>query len=660
MKKVQQGLWPLLCCLSLVGCGDDVLTNPQPSPEPQPKLSKLTVALKNANTQAPITNTEVKVLSDKQKSYKQVTNASGQAQFELINGTYTVSSAPTGYTSGDTTVEIKGSDRDISLSLEKAIIDNDGPLFIFDSENKDSSYMQYWGDNWGSGATYVVLEDKPEHAPFTRVINLKSGTNWGFGAAIAWGNEQANAIDIGDNNYAQFYVKPQGFTSVEVNVQSFSAPDSKVAYPMSAGVPMANGWLKFEVPIPTVKDLRWFGLVFAADANSEVLLSDISLINKQVTLSQPTAPAPVPDVKDEAVFSIYSESLIEDKFVSLWNENWWNAPIHSFGQVDGNHYSRYEIAGQGSEGGVVGIQYGIEYGSVDVSKHDTWNIDLYAEAGIKRISLQLVSTDGSATYVIENPKIDQWVSYEIPFSAMNIEGPNALNTQQMQMTGIQMWGEAGKALFVDNFYFSGVATQHELAVKVSDNNGTPLNAAKVYVGVTGEFDKPYAKTTNTAGQAVLTLAQGKHKVRAVAAGYGIKQQLLQLDGNLSAPLTLTPLEPAPVTSAPVPNVNSSDVISLYSDKLTSPHWITYWSDNWWNAPTHEEVSIGGNKTAKFTLIPDGVEGGVTGIQYGIEKPVNASAKAGMRMDFYATKGIKNVQFQLLSANPVPLIYTMNG
>ncbi|MGN5223284.1 hypothetical protein [Aeromonas veronii] len=660
MKKVQQALLPLLCCVSLIGCGDESLSNPNTTPDPDvPKLSKLTVALNKANSQEPIINAAVQVVSAQQKTYNQTTNASGLALFQLENGSYTVSTNATGYVNQQTNVTINGADKNVTLDLDEKAIVNDGPTYIFHSDYEDSSYMQYWGDTWGSGATYTVHEDVTEYAPFTRVIKLKSGTNWGFGAGIAWGNEPQNAIDTSANNYAQFYVKPTGFTSVEVNVQSFSQPDAKVAYPMSAGEVMENGWLKFEVPIPTVKDLRWFGLVFSAEQQSEVLLSNVVLINKQVSLSQPKAPAPVPSVNDAEVFSIYSDSLTENKFVSLWNENWWNAPIHSFGQIDGNNYSRYEIAGQGSEGGVVGIQYGIEYGSVDVSKHDTWNIDLYVEAGINKIELQLVSTDGPAIYEINNPVADQWVSYAIPFKDMRIDGGNALNTMQMQMAGIKLWGEAGKALFVDNFYFSGEAAQHNVTVNVSDQTAGPLKDAKVFVGVTGDFDDPYQVTTDVTGKAQLTLAQGTHKIRASASGYGITQQLQVVDSAESLSVTLTPLEAAPVTSAPVPTVNNGDVIALYSDTLSSPHWVTYWSDNWWNAPTHEEVTLAGNKTAKFTIIPDGVEGGVTGIQYGIEKPVNASAMTGMYLDFYATKGVKNVQFQLLSASG-PLIYTLNN
>ena len=78
MKKVQQGLMALLCCLSLIGCGDDALKNPD-SPTTPPKVSKLTVLLKDANTQDSLANTQVNVVSNTQKTYTQTTNANGSA-----------------------------------------------------------------------------------------------------------------------------------------------------------------------------------------------------------------------------------------------------------------------------------------------------------------------------------------------------------------------------------------------------------------------------------------------------------------------------------------------------------------------------------------------------------------------------------------------------
>ncbi|MGR5300315.1 carboxypeptidase-like regulatory domain-containing protein [Vibrio alfacsensis] len=656
MNKKFYSFGAALLCASLTGCGGD--SDSSDSGSTTPKLNALTVALLTANTQQPIGNAEVIIVAENQKSFTRMTNAEGQAKISLENGNYEISTAPQGYESKNLSIVLEDEDKTETIVLEEkdAIVPGE-ELYIFHSEHDDSHYMQYWGDTWGSGA---IIEEVNNDPTFDKVLRVSSGTNWGHGAAIAWGNEQENAIDASAYNYAQFYVKPNGFRAVEVNVQGFSIPDASTQYSMADGVPVGDtGWLKFEVPIPTARDLKWFGLVFLADDASDVLLSNVSFITKEVELSQPSTSAPIPTVQDDEVFSIFSDSLKEDKFISLWNENWWNAPLYSAGSVNGNNYSRYEIVGAGSEGGVVGIQYGIEYGSVDVSMHDTWNIDLYAEEGIDMIKLQLVSTDGSATYEINNVKAGEWATYSIPLKNMNIEGPNALNARQMQMAGIQMWGTAGSALFVDNIYFSGMAEKQPFSVTVTDENGTAINDALVFVGNKGEYDTPYEVKTNAQGIAQLELNEGQQKIRATAAGYGVAQHVAIVGEATSLEVALKTINTGPTEAAPVPTVDSSDVISLYSDNLTSDHWITYWSDNWWNAPKQEDITINGNKTSKFTIIADGVEGGVTGIQYGVENPVDASNMTGMRFDFFATSGITKAEFQLVSASG-PIIYTKDN
>lgn len=639
--------------VGLIGCGGGESDNSAPlNPPPvQGEVYELSVLVRDANSRTALEGASVNVAGSLKS-----TNAQGMAYFDLKDGNYTVYSSMNGYIRNEKSILIDGQDRTLSFDLEEGMsAPEEG--FVFHSDHDDSFYMQYWGDTWGSGAQITDIKDDPD---FSKVLEIKSGTNWGFGAGIAWGNQFQNAIDTSSYTHVRFNLKPSGFANVEVNVQGFNITNFAATYAINSGTPLANGWYQFEVPIPTTTELKWLGLVFTGGEPSSVLLSNVSFITKDVQLSQPNQEAPAPTLSDNEAFSIFSDTLKEDKFVSLWNENWWNAPFYTPGSINGNNYARYEIVGAGAEGGVVGIQYGIEYGSVDVSMHDTWNLDLYVEPGIRKVQLQLVSTDGSATYVIDNPATEQWLSLEIPFSAMALNGDSTLNSAQMQMAGIQLWGDAGQAIFIDNFYFSGTSNSYDLEVSVIDQQGNPIANADVIVGVDGEYDEAYTVSTNASGLAVLNLSEGKQKVNAVADGYGIAQSVTTIDSSTNTlELALVPLNPGPTEAAPVPTVSSDDVISLFSDSLTSKHWITYWSDPWWNPPTHSNVLIEGNNTAKFVITPAGINGGVTGIQYGIEKPVDASAMTGLRFDFYATAGVTKAQFQLLSKSG-PLIYDMTN
>ena len=78
-----------------------------------------------------------------------------------------------------------------------------------------------------------------------------------------------------------------------------------------------------------------------------------------------------------------------------WNSNCWNAPAYSEGDVDGDHFAKYQITDGGIEGGVVGLEYGFENGSLDASSTTTWNFNLYVEAGISKITLQLASAEAN-------------------------------------------------------------------------------------------------------------------------------------------------------------------------------------------------------------------------------------------------------------------------
>lgn len=638
----------------LFGCGSDSNSDGGQADEPvvQQKHT-VTVVVKDANSQLPLAGVFINI----DGNYK-TTSALGEVTYNLDKGTYTISSRLTDYLDQQKSVSVAGQDIRVTFELEEDVMQlSPEEGFVFYSDNDDSFYMEYWGDDWGSGAGVENITTDPV---FSKVLEISSGNSWGNGAGLAWGNQEANAIDTSRYTHVRFNLKPQGFHTIEVNVQGFDIPNYQASFSTSSGTDIGNGWYQFEVPITTTSQLRWLGFVFLADQPSSIQLSNVSFITKEIERSAPNLPAPTPSVLNSDVFSIFSDSLDEDKFVSLWNENWWNAPFYSQDEVEGNAYARYEIQGAGAAGGVVGIQFGIEYGSVDVSEHNTWNIDLYLEPGISQVVLQLVTTDGSASYTVSNLPAEQWVSMSIPFADMSLNGESTLNTAQMQMAGIQLYGEAGRSIFVDNFYFSGQSSKYAIEVEVVDSVGQPISNAEVSVGVDGEYDVANTSITDSSGVATLMLVEGKQKIKGMAQGYGINQaSTIVTAGSNQLTLELTALSTGPTAAAPSPIVDSDDVISLYSDALTSDHWITYWSDNWWNAPTHEDIQIEGNNTAKFTITPDGVAGGVTGIQYGISQVVDASAMTGLRFDFYATAGVTRAQFQLLSTSG-PLIYTIDN
>ncbi|WP_368509296.1 carboxypeptidase regulatory-like domain-containing protein [Agarivorans sp. 1_MG-2023] len=638
----------LAACFALVvGCGGSNSDNASdPGAEPQESY-QITVTVLDANSQLPLADAQVSIAEQAQASDQQ-----GYSSFELAVGSYSLSVSLAGYQAHQQAIEIGEQDVSLTLSLE-ALPTVSGPLYVFHSDNDSSYSIEHWGDNWGSGSVISDVTDPN----IGKALNITSGTVWGNKAAIAWGNEPENAVAIDAYTHLKFKVKANSFTAVEVVLQGPSNPESKIAYALSTGAPLDDGWLEMEVPLPYgFSQLTWLGLIFDSSISDSLGLSDVYLLSQEMITSQPSAAAPQPPaLADNEAVVIFSDSLPQDHYVSVWNANWWSAPFYSPGAIDDNDYARYEIAGLGVEGGVTGIEFGIENGSVDASSHVNMNLDVYLETGISRMEIHLVSNDGSALYTVASPQTEQWVSYQIPFAAMQDadgDGDGVLNPASLTMAGIKLWGEQGKAVFLDNLYFSGQSNVFELAVTVLNPSAQAISGALVTVG-------EQTATTNTSGVAYLTLAEGEHKVKADASGFGAAQQNQQLlGGDATLEIVLTAENPAPSVAADNPSVSDEDVLVLYSDSLLVDKPISYWSDNWWNAPSYSEIQLAGNNVARLQIIPDGVEGGVTGIQFGIQDGVlDASAMTGLRFDMYATRGVSQAVFQVVSATG-PVIHTM--
>jgi hypothetical protein len=229
-----------------------------------------------------------------------------------------------------------------------------------------------------------------------------------------------------------------------------------------------------------------------------------------------------------------------------------------------------------------------------------------------------------------------------------------LNSGSLVAFGIQLYGAADKAVYLDNLYFSGQASFYELSVTVTDETNTPIANTAVYVG-------DVSAMTDANGVATLNLQEGEHKVYADAPEYGVALvNKTVLGGDTAIDISVIPLKVGPSVAAPIPTVSDDDALAIYSDTLILDKFISFWSDPWYNPPTFSEIDFSGNKVAKLQIIPDGVTGGITGIQYGISNgPLDASTATGIRFDMYATSGITQALIQVVS-NGGPGIYNINS
>ena len=552
------------------------------------------------------------------------------------------------YTVTYTAIDAAGNEATVDRTVVVAGAPVDGDAYIFHSTNDDSFFFEYWGDVWGTNTQY---SDQPTDTTYAKALEISKSEDWG--SVVAWGNEVENAVSISNYTHAKFKVKSDTFTGVQVFVQSATVVESNITYNFSSGIDLQNGWVEMEVTLPGFTDMTWFAMNFIGESGT-VHLSDLYFTTRTVDVVGPAEAAPVPPFyADDDVIVLYSDSLTMDSFIGVWNANWWNAPVYAEGEVAGNHYAKYTITDGGVAGGVTGLEFGFENGALDASSTTLWNFDMFVESGITEIKLQLVSADGGATYSITNPATDVWVTWDLLYSEISNNVGGVLNPANLESIGVQLYGASGQSVYLDNIYFSGQSIAFDLDVTVTDDFSNPISGATVSVG-------NVSATTNASGVATLNLPEGDQKVVVDANGYGIAQDFQTLLGSDAAlVISVKALNAGPSIAAPVPTVSDDDAFVLYSDSLIVDKPISFWSDNWWNAPMFAEEVISGNNTAKLQIIPAGVAGGVTGIQYGIQDGVlNASTAKGIRFDMFATSGITQAVFQVVPATGKAGVYTM--
>jgi hypothetical protein len=538
-----------------------------------------------------------------------------------------------------------------------------GDAYIFDSSNLDTFGFDYWGDDWDSGTQYTdnpaEFTIQPADTTYARSFEFTKSSGWG--TVIAWGNEPQNTVDVSAYTHARFKVKSDTFTGVSVFVQSATLPESQIAYNFLSGTPLDNGWIEMEVTLPGFSDMTWFALNFIGETGTTVLLADVyftTLDLEPITGPAAGAPNPPPSLSNDEAVVLYSESLDNDGFfIGLWNANYFEAPIYSTGNyatgnVNNDSFAKYTITAGGTNGGVTGLEFGFENGALDASQHTIWNMDLFVEPSINKVILTLVSEDGEVTHTITDPTTNAWLPLALQFNdpddlTVTKGGPqdtfDVLNSSTLQLIAIQLYGEEGASVYVDNIYFSGEASFYDLSVTVSEGP-IRLASAKVSVG-------DVSAMTDAQGVATLTLPEGEHKVYVDRAEYGVLVDNQSISGgDASLSMNLVPLNTGPSVAAEIPTATNEEAFVLYSDTLNVDKPISFWNDNFFKAPTFTEISIGEDKIARFQIIPDGEDGGITGVQYGIQNgSIDVSSYTGLRFDLYVTSGITQAEFQLIQS-----------
>ena len=97
----------------------------------------------------------------------------------------------------------------------------------------------------------------------------------------------------------------------------------------------------------------------------------------------------------------------------------------------------------------------------------------------------------------------------------------------------------------------GVQPNYTLTIKVTDNNGNPINGARVDIG-------DHTQTTNSLGEAYFTIPGGNYTVRISQTGFQPQSSAITLDQNKTLRYALNPTQP--VTGGGTPPSSGSGTL----------------------------------------------------------------------------------------------------
>jgi len=329
--------------------------------------------------------------------------------------------------------------------------------------------------------------------------------------------------------------------------------------------------------------------------NIKVMLTLVALLvctqfanaTKQVDPSTPPTTPPVLPVGK--VVSVFSDAYTQIPGFTNFSPSWQQSTQQSIIQVGTNNILKY-----------VNFNYqGIELGS-DINAQDMkyLHVDLYSDdqTSVNIFCISRISGEKKKTLALT---LGQWNEFNIPISDFTSQGLQAHDIYQFKLDG---GNSSGKTFYLANLYFWTDAandTQAPTALTASKGivtgDGVYLNLNATDNSVVVFFEITYnAIVVKTSSSSAVTK---QIKIENLTAGTDYSFSIVAKDrsGNtLTNPVVVTATTLAPMPAAPVPTIEASKVISVYSDSYTNIMGPNYWED--WYKNKFSTVMLGGNNT----------------------------------------------------------------
>ena len=633
MKKNSTLLPILTACALLSGCGDDPVSDSvtvSDSTATNQGTFTLTVTVVDEVTNNFVEGADV-IIADVTKE----TNASGVATFTLSSGSYSVEiDEAVGYFNEYASITINA-DTNVTYQLEEFTESSAGSakvVSIAASSNGEELSFQYPQDTWQSGSTIVNGSD----SYYSDLYEVTSGTGWGgeSNAAIAWGNEATNSVNIQDFTHLSFKVNPTAFVprvsasasksnptafaasvssytslpSMTVSIQSATEDKVENLHSLSTGKKLEGGWIEMNIQLPKFRDMTWIGLFLAGEGTIKV--ADVHLFEEREGTplpSETTVEESVSVVVDDPDVVVDDPDIVVDDPDVVVDD----PDVVVDDPEPSTDSAQIAIAAPVPTQNVAFIYYSGE--------EDTFEMGFWGD------------TWGSGTAVSDAD------------GALELSPGGAWGANHAAIA----WGNDANDDVETNFI--DISSYQFARFKVKASSDTKFDVSVQNTG--GVEDKlSYDIASGT------DLGDGWVEMEVPLPSYSemtwfglifITDDPVQIADVYFAGEEVTPevAGEGPLVAAPT-NANYSDdeVFVLYSDVYTPDTSITNWSEDWWNAPTYTEQNIDSDNMASFKSVADG---GVSGIVFEVS---DVSSYHSVNFDMFVEEGINKVELKLVSAS----------
>ncbi len=355
-----------------------------------------------------------------------------------------------------------------------------------------------------------------------------------------------------------------------------------------------------------------------------------------VTYPPMTTDAPAAPARNAwDVISLYS-STYTDLAGTNWFPGWGQTTTHSTYTPSSNETHLYQNLNY------EGVQLAA---NTDISAMTTMHVDIYSPDATA-LDFRIISGGEFNKTLTIVP--GQWNSFDIPLSQYTGANLTVLNQLKFQTNP---FGSLRNIVYLDNVYFyraatalpSPTLTAFSIPSKVLGDSSFSITDPTSNSSGAFSYSSSNTSVATVSGSTITVVGLGSSTITATQAGTGSYSS-----GTITAVFNVTP------AAAPTPTVDSTHVISLFSNAYTNVSG-TNWFPNWGQTTVVSDLTIQGNTTKYYSNV------NYQGVQF--NTPINASSMVSLHIDLW-TSNCTSLDLYLIN-QPAPeqkvtLTPTLNG